>query len=282
MEHNFYIDGYLKSNLDIIKDAVLTKDFDCILCVDGRERGGKSVLAQQIAWYLDNSFDIDRCVFTPQEFKSAVLKASPHQCIVYDEALTGFNIKGWATAINQALISMLAEIGQKQLFIIIVCPTSFDLEKYIILWRSIALINIRTKGFERGYFYFYNIDRKKELYIYGKKFYNYNCVKPNFWGRFINYYTLNETEYRQKKLISLSKKDKEEGKGKVGRKPKEITKEIIINNMLQNFTHQQISIALGISLRHTKQLIAEIKARDTSPTVTPQDIQQNSDEPMAT
>lgn len=36
-----YLDGYLKSNLDIIKPKVVEDDFDCIFCIDGYEGFGK-------------------------------------------------------------------------------------------------------------------------------------------------------------------------------------------------------------------------------------------------
>jgi hypothetical protein len=102
---------------------------------------------------------------------------------------------------------MLAEIRQKNLFIFIVLPTFFDLDRYVALWRSRALIHIYTgKSFERGYFMFFNTERKKDLYIYGKKTYSYKMPKANFFGRFPKGYMVNEAEYRKKKLDSLGVK----------------------------------------------------------------------------
>jgi hypothetical protein len=107
--------------------------------------------------------------------------------------------------INKTLVSMLAEIRQKNLFVFIVMPTFFDLDKYAAIWRSRGLIHVYTdKGYGRGYFSYYNKDRKKNLYIIGKKFYDYKRPRPNFRGRFTNYYTVDEVEYRQKKLKALS------------------------------------------------------------------------------
>ena len=60
------------------------------------------------------------------------------------------------------------------------------------------------KDYTRGRFAYYNKERKKNLYILGKKFYDYRKPKPNFRGRFTNYYVVDEQQYRLKKLKALS------------------------------------------------------------------------------
>ena len=50
------------------------------------------------------------------------------------------------------------------------------------------------------------MDKKKQLYVLGKKFYNYNKPTANFRGRFYTFYPVDETEYRKKKR---SEKDNE-------------------------------------------------------------------------
>lgn len=204
----FGMDGYLVSNLTIAKD-VIKKDWDFVFLVDGAERSGKSVLASQMAYFCDNSIDLSRITFTALEFKNAVLQAKPFQAVVYDEAYTGLSSKDTMGKINKALVEMLAEIGQKNLFIFVVMPTFFDLTKYVALWRSRALIHVYTgDNFERGYFTFYNVDRKKELFLRGKKLYDYRpmVATPNFYGRFPNFYVVDELAYREKKRLSLLNK----------------------------------------------------------------------------
>ena len=204
-----YIDGYLKSNLDIAKSAI-KKDFDMVIGVDGVEGGGKSVMAMQAAHYCDPTLNMERIVFTPSEFRKAINKADKYQAVVYDEAYTGLMSRNTMGVINRALVSMLAEIRQKNLFVFVVMPTFFDLDRYVAIWRSRALIHVYTaEGFERGYFAFYNTDRKKDLYINGKKTYSYGLPRPNFIGRFTNNYILDETEYRKKKLLSLTNREKQ-------------------------------------------------------------------------
>lgn len=204
------MDGYLKSNLDIA-NQVVKKDWDMVFAVDGMEGAGKSVIAQQMAYYNDSTLNIDRICFTPEEFKAAIRKAEKFQAIIYDESYTGLSARATMSQINKSLVSVLAQIRQKQLFVYIVMPTFFDLDKYVALWRSRALIHVYTSGnFERGYFAFYNYERKKDLYVHGKKFYNYNMPKPNFRGRFTNGYMVDEQEYREKKLKAEEVSEQEE------------------------------------------------------------------------
>jgi len=204
-ELGFSMDGYLKKNLEMAK-AVVKKDWDMVFVVDGAEGSGKSVLAQQAAYYCDRTINIDRICFTPKEFKNAIKSAEKYQAVVYDEAYTGLSSRAAMSLINRTLVTMLAEIRQKNLFVFVVMPTFFDLDKYVALWRSRALLHVYTKeNFERGYFSFFNVDRKKALYLFGKKFYSYSATKANFIGRFPKPYVVDEEIYRKKKMESLSK-----------------------------------------------------------------------------
>ena len=198
------MDGYLRKVYSKAK-TIIKQDWDCVFLVDGTEGGGKSVIAQQGALEVDPNFSIECIAFTPDEFKNAILSAKKYQAVIYDEAYTGLSSRGTMSDINKTLVGMLAEIRQKNLFVFIVMPTFFDLDRYAAIWRSRGLIHVYTdKGYGRGYFSYYNKDRKKNLYIIGKKFYDYRKPRPNFRGRFTNYYAVDEDQYRAKKLKALT------------------------------------------------------------------------------
>lgn len=202
-----YINEFMRQNLDIAK-KVIRKDLDMIFIVDGAEGSGKSVCAMQQAYYCDPTICVERITFTPDEFKKAVLKAEKYTSVIYDEGFTGLSSRATMSLINRTLINMLAEIRQKNLFIWVIAPSFFDMDKYVVLHRSRALIHVYMgDNFERGQFAFYNVDRKKELYINGKKFYNYRTAKPNFIGDFTNWYPVDEVAYRKKKHDSLTKRE---------------------------------------------------------------------------
>ncbi|RLA46939.1 MAG: hypothetical protein DRR04_05310 [Gammaproteobacteria bacterium] len=220
---DFYIDGFLKAALDTATKTI-KKDWDMVFCVDGSEGSGKSVLAQQLAYYCDPTLTNTRVVFTPQEFRKAITNSDKYTAVIYDEAYTGLSSRATMSLINRTLISMLAEIRQRNLFVFVVMPCFFDLDKYVALWRSRGLFHVYTgKNFQRGFFAFYNTDRKKDLYIQGKKFYSYYKPKPNFIGRFTNHYTVDEKEYKKNKKHSLIAREK---KADDAAKKKEIETEL--------------------------------------------------------
>lgn len=260
-DKNYYMDGYLKSNLDIANKTV-KEDWDMFFIVDGVEGGGKSVLAQQMAYYNDNTLTMDRICFTPEEFRDTIKKAKKYEAVIYDEAITGLSARGTMSLINKTLTSQMAQIRQKNLFVYIVLPTFFDLDKYVALWRSRALIHVYTvDNFKRGQFTFYNYDNKLKLYVNGKKFYNYSNPKPNFRGRFTKGYVVDEEEYRKKKAAAEDVTDK--------KKIEEIDKKIfnkILFSRLQNpeidITNEMKAKILEVSKPTFYSMLKDFKEND--------------------
>lgn len=210
--HSYYMDKTHQQNLDVAKKHI-KKDWDMVFVYDGYEGSGKSVKCQQDALYCDPTLNLSRIVFNPDDFKEAIDTSKQYQAIIYDEAYGGLSSKSAMSTVNQAIVQKLTVIREKNLFIFIVLPTFFDLDKYVALWRSRALVHVYSGDeFRRGFFKFYNIDLKKQLYVNGKKFYNYAGVKPNYMGRFTNYYTVSEKAYRKKKRetsVSIQKEDED-------------------------------------------------------------------------
>lgn len=198
-----YLDEFLKSNLDIIKETI-KKDWDFCIVVDGLEGGGKSSIAQQIAKYLDPTLKLNRICFNENEFRSAILSIKgKYKAVIYDEAVGGLSSRSAMSKVNRMLISLMSQIRQKNLYVIIVIPCFFELDRYVAVWRSRCLVHTYLgDNFQRGFFSFYNIKKKKQLYFFGKKLYQY-MVRPNFRGRFTKGYVVNEREYRKKKLLAL-------------------------------------------------------------------------------
>ena len=169
---------------------------------------GKSMLAQQLAKKVDPTFDISRMCMTPIEFTKAVIHAKKGQCVIFDEAFTGLSSRASLTEQSRLLVALMMEMRQKNLFIIIVMPTIFLLDKYAALWRARGLFHVYTKNGQRGRWIYFNGKKKKLLYMLGKKTYNYTFPRSKFRGRFYELYTINEEEYRTKKKESLMKKSR--------------------------------------------------------------------------
>lgn len=206
--HNFFLDGYLKSNLDFVKHAVIKKNYDGFIVIAGREGFGKSTLAGQIAVYLDPTYNLDRCCFTADQFIDAAEGASKFQAIVFDETMGYLSSRGAMSSFNRDLIKIFSEMRSKNLFIILCIPNFFELDRYPAMHRSTGLLYI----YKRARFGSYDYNTKKKLYLIGKKYYSYS-VPPNFRGNFVKYFPLNEIEYetkKQKAINSFRKAKKEE------------------------------------------------------------------------
>jgi len=211
----YYIEDRLKRVLDDkIKPSLLKKDKDCVIAVDGREGSGKSTFAFQVAKYIDPTFNLSRIVFSPDEFREAIYKAKKGQAIVFDEAFTGFSSRSSLSGINRVLVSLMMQMRQKNLLVLIVLPTFFLLDKYVALFRAKALFHVYENRGNRGYFRVYNSKLKKLLYLTGSKTYSYSgkAVRTKFRGRFYGKFALGdwgeEDKYRIKKNKALEDSEK--------------------------------------------------------------------------
>jgi len=205
---NLYMDGGLYKHLTKkVKPSVEKKDFDYVMIVDGSEGTGKSVMAFQIAKVLDPKFDLDNICFTPSEFIKAVTHAKPYSCIVFDEAFTGLSSRAALSEVNRLLVSLMMEMRQNNLFVILVMPTFFMLDKYAVLHRSKEMFHVHLRNGKRGFWRFYDKDKMKKMYFDGKKYYEYK-VRPRSFGRYKGLWAINEKKYLEKKRKSLKGKQR--------------------------------------------------------------------------
>lgn len=207
-DKNFYMNEYLKKNLDILKKKI-RQDWYFIIVISGsnRVRVGKSTLAQQISYYLDPNYNFDSLTFESHNLKNISMKLPKYRVVHYDEAMAGLDAKRAMETMQKDLLDFLAQAGQLNQFLILVLPDFFVLNKEIATNQSICLINCYTHAkdiFKRGYFAFYNIYAKNKLYYWGKKKGgDYWTTKPDFTGDFTNYQVLDKKEYQTRKRQAL-------------------------------------------------------------------------------
>ena len=202
-----YYDGWLRSVLDDIKEGRLGQDNDCLIVLDGETGSGKSTIAQQMAYYLDPTFNLDRVCFEVDDFMEKMYNAKKKQAVIFDEATGGLNIKRTMSSIVLNLVQFLTEARGLNLFIILVLPSIFDLDKSVAVQRATCLVHVglNSKG-KRGYFRFFGKQKKNNLLN------NENCRKTRmykvahtFQGRFVGGYVVDEKLYRQKKQDMLKR-----------------------------------------------------------------------------
>lgn len=206
---SYYIAPPIKAMLDKGRAQVLKNDWDRVYLIDGSEGSGKSLLGLQLGYYLDPTLTLDRVTFSGGEFAKAIDNAKKNECIIFDEAFNGLGSSAATSSLNKLIVRKLMECRQKNLFIIMILPTFFLLQRYAAIFRSKCLFHVYTsKRGERGYYRVYNEHNKKFLYISGQKLYSYSKPWVQNSYRFRGKYPINEDAYRAKKLEALTYEEK--------------------------------------------------------------------------
>ena len=214
-----YFDGILYDNLKGMAE-VITRDmtFLGILSSSTLENGtGKSTLATQMGevWTalmkdvhnITIPFDMKHVVFNPEQLIDRAFKVPKYSMIMLDE----WEDQHYWSKLGMSLRQFFRKCRQLNLFILIIIPNFFQLPINYAISRSVFFIDVRFEGkFERGYFRFYDFNKKKDLFLNGKKTQNYSIVEPNFQGRFTDGYGVDEKEYRAAKLKDMIDTDKDE------------------------------------------------------------------------
>jgi len=205
------MDNVLAQSIPRIRHDVLKRDRDKVLVVDGREGTGKSVFAMQLAKSLDADFSADKIFFNHETFIKGLKDPNRKKgdCILLDEAFSSASSRASMSSINRAMITVATEMRQLNLFVIIVLPSFFDLDKYFAIWRCETLFHVYfNKQGKRGQYIIFPFNKKKYLYINGKKHYTYGCVKSPYPPcQFTKTYVVDEAEYRAKKARAFRKRE---------------------------------------------------------------------------
>lgn len=236
-----YINGTLYENLEILsKNIVKDLTFLGIIFSSTYEVGtGKSTLAQHIAeCHMEELMPkfhnitipttMNHIVFSPQDLITRAFEVPKYSCVIVDE----WEDSHYWSQLGITLREFFRKCRQLNLFIILIIPNFFHLPKSYAITRSIFAIDVHFTGeFERGHFKFYNFDRKRELYLKGKKEENYYVVKPNFNGDFTNGYVVDKEEYEIQKRLDLERHSKEK---------KKITEEERTFEIVQRFKQKKV------------------------------------------
>jgi hypothetical protein len=261
---NYYLDGYLKENLDHLSKAV-SKGWDGVVLIDGVEGSAKSTLGSACAYYLDNSFSLDRVVFSQEQFMKAVDSSKPGSAIVWDEFIMGGLSTEAMSRSQNVLIKKMTTIRKKNLYIFLIVPWFFMVRAYFAVGRSRALIHTYSPdGISRGYFQFYSYKTKKSLYLNGRKRFNYNVVKPDFNGRFTNTFGMfwDAEEYDKKKEEAILKIT--DGQAEKVTPAKEKAIYALLKLIKEHYSFAEISRLTGIPLTNVHRWHSTTQTNDNN------------------
>ena len=165
LELGFSFPTRVGRNLEKYRHIVLNQDDDCAIIIDGDEGAGKSMVAQQIAYFLDidtreqigahngmpiheptgRKLEIDQICFNKEQLFKAIRELPPFKAIVYDEGARSSDRRNSISEENITFNQMMREVRQYNKFIIIVHQSFYDMDMQMAVRRSQALINIRKQ-----------------------------------------------------------------------------------------------------------------------------------------
>ena len=210
----YHLNSRLQNNLDKLNERRMKGDRDYVWVIDGAEGSGKSVLAMQLAKYLNPEFSLKDVCFSPEEFRKVIQNAKKGDVVIFDEAFIGLSSRSALSTLNKMLVSLMMQMRQRNLFVFIVLPSIFLLDKYVALFRSKALLHVYILKNQKRMWTAFNTKHKKHLILEGRQTMSYAPIikkdKLNFKGNFYNTYTINEEAYRKKKLEAFQKAEESE------------------------------------------------------------------------
>jgi hypothetical protein len=222
----FKLDSKLRELLDGFKWANRERNTSAVIINDGKSGKGKTSLSgQQAAYcdkdYIDKTINLKKIHWNPETFlngeldsngqltKIGLKQARPGDVIILDEAMI-INNRSAMSDLNRAIIIAMSMIRSKKITVIFNVNSLFDLDKNLAIFRSDLLCHVYGDSLtDRGKFMAFfqgadGIDRIKELYIEGKKHYDYNKPHSNFNTHFSSYFVFDENEYEKQKNLGVA------------------------------------------------------------------------------
>jgi hypothetical protein len=212
-EVSLFIHDDVKNNFEIVKKAVKFKGWDNVIVISGLPGVGKSTIAQQICKFLDPTFNVDRVSFKARDFRDSTSHGEDGQAFMLDESFADMNTSLSKDPEFIATINHLQLIRQKHLFLVLVLPDFFSLHKNIAIFRSSFLFVVYSEDFERGTYAVFDREAKRDLYIKGKQFINYQAQEPNFYANYYEHWFIDKQEYDRRKEEHLREQAKVKEKG---------------------------------------------------------------------
>jgi hypothetical protein len=230
-----YIDSFLYQNLTMMAKKIVEDMTFLAVCFSSTlEVGtGKSVFCTQVGeiWSeimekvhgIKVPFDMNNVVFRPEELIERSFKVPKYSFLLLDE----WEDSHYWGKLGMTLRKFFRKCRQLNLFIMIIIPNYFQLPLGYAISRSVFAVDVKfDENFNRGNYDFYNFKAKKELFMKGKKFHNYNVVGATFSGSFFDGYGVDEKQYRYVKRQDMLKYDDEDKKTQIN--PTDITAECFV------------------------------------------------------
>lgn len=151
VRNGWLFDRVLVARCYKIYDELVTKDTDHFMLIVGKEGSGKTTLAMQSAAWIDPDFNLDNVCFTPEHYVEMVKSAKKGSALVVDEGGVALYSRESLSAINIQITKLFMLQRQKNLVVIVNCPSYWDIDAYIRRHRISTLIRVIEQGKYCGY-----------------------------------------------------------------------------------------------------------------------------------
>lgn len=264
-----YIDKFLYENLKFLASKIGNDmTFLAVAFSSTLEVGtGKSVLMTQIGetwtalvnkiYGLDLQFNEENIVWHPKDLIQKSFKLPKYSFILLDE----WEDAHYWSELGKYLRSYFRKCRQQNLFIGVIIPNYFQLNINYAIGRSIFAIDVKFNDeLERGNYSFYDFKAKRDLYIRGKKFQDYRCIKPTFQGLFTDGYGVDRAKYLKAKLDDLKKWEVDESDKSPKLKPEQIANRSVCITLRRIFDNKKFLMKEGVNIKSLSKIF-EIKVK---------------------
>jgi len=255
----------------------MTKKTSAVFIFDGRSGQGKTTLSSQTSCYINKkvkeyyqknpewgeppNLTLDCMAWTPDKFIDKFDSVKKGDIVIFDEAMIISN-RSTLSELNRKVIIMMSMIRSKNVFVIFNVNSIFDLDKNLPLHRADMLISVYPKELKfasrGGYMVVPSSKGKlKNLYITGKKYYDYSKARPAFRDSFSSFFPFDEKEYERRKQEAINNYF-ESGKGQ-SKELSRVSRDLFIRYLKDrcpDLTHYDIARIGNISTKTVQRALS--------------------------
>jgi hypothetical protein len=269
---------YLYENIKEIPAFLKRRHYmTMIVTGNGEMQVGKSTFACQVGFLvsfilkggkLDDNGHVLRQPDEPPEvhihFNTKTLgedianETRQNQVYILDESDQACGSRTYGSSSGKEFHDLQTRTAYKHNFLILCLPSFFRLAESYACDETHFLCNVYSVGGKRGFFDFFNKDRKENLFTWGKKRKGGNKYKatwPNFWGRFADVFVgMPIKEYLNQKAASVLEL------GKATNKIAAVQRDAVIKKMYEKTKLSYTELAKELNLPYAIVNAAIVRA----------------------
>lgn len=265
----------IRELLDGFKWAIHNKNTSVVMIVDGRSGMGKTTLCNQMGRYCDPDYDLHKIHYNPscflngEENKIGLSQAKRGDFILFDEAML-ISSRAALSEINRMIVIAMSMIRSKNLIICFAVNSIFDIDRNLALSRADVLFNVYGDSLtDRGKVMAFfkggdGRDRLKELYLLGKKFYDYGKPKSNFNTTFPSCFVVDEALYEIQKTRGVTEFLEGVGTKEMSYKASLVRDKLVlwVRENHPELTQNDIASIAGVTSRTIANIIARYRGQE--------------------